>query len=139
MRYHLSDVSDRQTFDDWRVESPWANHPIKNIKVILFTPGQGWLRFKGVLDYLPSHSYEEPPDPIFLMPPAYMAWIWVKSRIEWLVRLGGRVTEEYSVYEWPGEVHRTTYRIPYKQFVANWSDLRRDCVDPDWPEAFLYF
>ena len=141
MRTRLHEVKDYEGLRDWAIDSPWFNHPFKNIGVLLFSPGHGMLRWGIEVDEI-GQGWYEPPEPIALIPPARMVWIWVSARVHWAARAGGWFREEELAFDPYPTVRPTNHsrwtRIKYRNWVPSMRDLWEEGRDPGFPHDYLY-
>ena len=104
------------------------------MKVLLFTPGLGLLRWGKQLDYI-SYSYWEPPELVCYYPPLRRWGIWVWSRLHWLLRAGGWYRVEYIEFE-SNKNMREWVRVKFNEFVYK-ADYFVYNMDDGFPEDYL--
>lgn len=130
MRATLRDVTRHPSrFADWWLDLPWRKRPLRNLRVLLFTPGLGWLRW-GMGEY----SWVEVVEPELggptlyatCAPPLRRAWLWVWTRVAWMLRGGG----------WVRIPDRGWERLTWREYVVTRADLEYE-RDPEWPWGYL--
>jgi len=108
---------------EWWVDLPYRRD--RFWRVLLFEPGQGWLRWgKELRETAGWWDPPEPPESYVVAPPlrriaVYLRW-WMT--VAWWLVCGGRVWHPYD-REW--------MRLSWEEIRPSWSDVWDDCIDAD--------
>jgi hypothetical protein len=108
---------------------------VNRLRVYLFAPGHGLLRWRMDHDVV-SYSYYEPPEHVCYIPPLRFAAIWLRSRIEWVLRGGGWYRQTIPTFTDDGD-YVQWYRAPRRAFFFYYKDWLLNNRDPDYPEWYL--
>lgn len=126
MRYTIGDVLRAPTrLPDWWVEWPWRRRPLRRLRLLLFTPGRGWLRWgwdsytevEPILEDGSGPAWDVPCAPP-LRRAAAAAWSWMVSFPKsWILKARGE----------------RLWVEPEHMRCDDWSWAK----DPEWPEGYL--